>query len=273
MKRILFVSAGYDFPDGAFNFLQSMNEYEPVFATGLFFCPADMEAIASASHIPIAGPYLRVKERDRKIVDAHKELFTQKCEAHHIKHHIHENWDEWQRDILARDSRFSDMAIVSGERFYSDISDHQPNAFLREALHAAECPVMVVPENYSPIQHLVVAYDGGKESLHALKQFCYLLPQYTDLPGECIYAKDDGSQEIPDLENLKCYSRLHFSCMNFSKLHFKAAQYFATWIGEKQNMLMISGSFGRAPFSYLTKRSFSENVVRDHKMPVFIAHT
>jgi len=153
-----------------------------------------------------------------------------------------------------------------------DIDTDQPNSFLQEALHASECPVMIVPEDFVPFQHLMIAYDGSKESMYAMKEFCHVLPQYTDLPTEFVYIKEENSQEIPDIDNLKSYSRLHFTSMNFSKLHFKAANYFTNWIGEKQHVLMVCGSFGRSSFSYVTRRSFAERIIHDHKMPVFIAH-
>ncbi len=272
MKRILFVSAGHSFPKGAFAFLQSLQQHEPICVTGLFFRPIDDRAMANASHVPVPGPYLRLLEKEKKVLEDHKTLFSSLCESHYIKHQVHENEEEWYKDILARESRFSDLMVVSGELFYSDVDDDQPNSFLQEALHVSECPVMVVPEEFTPFRHLVIAYDGSPESLFALKQFCYLLPQYTELPTEFIYAKDEASHEIPDIENLKNFSRLHFSSMNFSKLHFKAASYFATWIGEKQDVLMVCGSFGRSPFSYATRRSFAQEVIREHKMPIFIAH-
>jgi len=272
MKRILFVCAGNTFPKGAFSFLQSLQQREPVCVTGLFFSPINDTAMATVSQVPVPGPYLRLKEQQKKVVDENKALFARLCEQHYIRHHIHVNDEEWYKDILAKESRFSDLVVLSGELFYSNVDADQPNSLLQEALHVSECPIMVVPEDFAPFQHLAIAYDGTKESLYAIKQFCYLLPQYTDLPTEFIYIKDETSPDIPDIDNLRSYSRLHFSSMNFSKLHFKAANYFATWIGEKQNVLMVCGSFGRSSFSYVTKRSFSEEVIHDHKMPIFIAH-
>jgi len=272
MKRILFVCAGQEFPNGAFAFLKSMEAHEPVSVKGLFFSPIDIEGMVTASQIAVMEPYLRLKEKDRKAVKDNKLHFIKQCELNYIKHQVHENTDEWNKEILAEESRFADIVMLSGELFYSDINADQPNSFLREALHAAECPVLVIPEDYAPFEHIVIAYDGSKESMFALKQFCYLLPQFTDLPTEFIYVRDETTEEIPDLENLKCFTRLHFNSMNFSKLHFKAASYFATWIGERQHVLMVSGSFGRSPFSYITKRSFAEQVIHDHRMPLFVAH-
>jgi len=272
MKRILFVSAGRDFPNGAFSFLKSMEQHEPVSVKGLFFSPIEMEAMITAGQLPVMEPYLRLKEKEKNVVEGNKDHFAKQCELNYIKHQIHPNTDEWYKDILARESRFSDMLILSGELFYSDSDSNQPNSYLQEALLASECPVMIVPENYVPFQHMIIAYDGSKESMFAIKQFCYLLPQYADLPTEFIFVRDENTEEIPELDNLKHFTRLHFNSMNFSKLHFKAANYFATWIGEKQHVLMVSGSFGRSPFSYARKCSFAEQVIHEHKMPLFIAH-
>lgn len=273
MKRILFIGAGKEFPTGAFRFLESLPNQGEISVTGLFFCTIDYEAFGVVSQIPAAAPYLRLHEREMECLQASKTLFARKCGDEHIKFHVHPNEDTWDSHLFARESRFSDLVVLSAEQFYGEVDSTQPNLFLREALHAAECPVMIVPENFSAPEHLIIAYDGSRDSLHAIKQLAYLFPSYTDLPTEIIYVKEDNTADMPDKELLKDFSRLHFSSINLSRLHFKAARYFADWIGERKNVLLASGSFGRSPFSYITRESFSRQAVHDHKMPIFIAHT
>jgi hypothetical protein len=273
MKKILFVCTDHNFPNGAFAFLKIIEQYEPVSVTGLFFSPIEYGPLAEVNQIPLGSPNMQVKVKEKKVVDDNKAFFSLQCSLNHIKFQVHPNDKPWEKDILRRESRFADLLLLSGELFYPDVNNDQPNSFLQEALQVAECPVLVLPENNIPLERLVFAYDGGKESLHAMKQFCYLLPQLTDLPTEIIYVKEDGTDDIPDIEKLKDYCRHHFSSMNFSKLHFKADKYFADWIGEKQKTLMVSGSFGRSSFSYLSRHSFAAKVIHEHKMPVFIAHT
>lgn len=273
MKKILFVVTGEDYPRGAFTYLESLHQEEPVCVTGLFFCPLDYSQLASVSHVPIVAPYLRLREKEQDIVQKNQEQFAKECAERHIKHHIHENTERWDKDLFGKASRFSDLVLLSGQLFCEDGETKQPNMFLQEALHAAECPVLVIPEEYKPVQHLVIAYDGSKDSVFAIRQFCYLFPQYLDLPTEMVYVKDEATGDIPDIDELKSFSKLHFSSMGFSKLHFKAAHYFASWIGEKQSVMLITGAFGRSSFSYVTKRSFAEQVIREHGMPLFIAHT
>jgi len=272
MKQILFVGGGHDFPRGAFNFLLSLQQQEPVSVMGLFFSPINYEGSASAAYIPMATAYERVTEKERESVSANKALFAKECKKHYIRYAIHENEEQWDKGILAKESRFADLILLSGELFYADADARQPNLFLNEALHEAECPLLIVPEDYSNCNHLFVAYDGSKESLFAMKQFSYLFPHLTDLPMEVVYVKDEVSDGIPDLEHLRHYSRLHYGCMSFSKLHFKAAHYFATWIGERQHVMLITGCYGRPAMSYVMKKSFAEEVINEHKLPVFIAH-
>lgn len=271
-KQILFVCAGSEFPQGAFNFLLQMQQEEQVSVLGLFFSPTDYEAIATASQLPIQGPYDRVMEKAREVVAANKALFAKQCDQHYIRYQMHENDNHWDKNILVKESRYADVILLSGEMFYADINLGQPDGCLREALRAAECPLLVIPENYQQCDHLFFAFDGSKESVFAMKQFGYLFPQFTDLPAEVVYVKDEISNTIPDLEHLRRYARLHFESMGFSKLHFTASRNFANWIGEHKQVMLVTGSYGRSSFSYLGKRSFAEQVVHDHKIPVFICH-
>jgi len=272
MKRILFAGTGKELPSGAFHFLQTLQP-KSVCVTGLFFCPLDFEAENSASYVPIAAPYVRVQEKEKQDLHTIKTSFSRQCELHHIPFHLHGNEGQWDKDLFARESRFSDLVVLSAELFAVETFGLQPNSFLYQALQSAECPVVVLPESYLPVKQLVIAYDGSKDCLFALKQFCYLLPQLTDLPAEIIYAKDEITEDIPDLEELRSFCRLHFSSMNFSKLHFRAASHFGDWVRGKESAMLVSGSFGRSGFSYLTKKSFADKTIQDHNMPLFIAHT
>lgn len=272
MKQVLFVCAGKAFPRGAFNFLVSMQRDQPVEALGLFFSPIDLEAMVTVSQLPVLSPFDRLEGEEQQAVIVNKAIFANQCDQYHIRHRIHDNDGQWDKHLMVGQSRFADLILLSGELFYADINLRQPNSYLQEALHAAECPVLVIPEDYRQCDHLFIAYDGSKESLFAMKQFTYLFPHYSDLPSEIVYIRDEASDQIPDVDQLKYYTRLHFSSVGFSKLHFKAAHYFASWISEKKHVLLVTGSYSRSAFSYVAKHSFAEQIIHEHRLPVFIAH-
>jgi hypothetical protein len=272
MKQVLFVGAGREFPKGAMHFLHWMNDQEPVHVRGLFFCPMDYEARAMASQIPIQAPYDRIIQAETDAVQVNKTLFARHCDERFIRHTIHENTGHWDKRLLVTESRFADLILLSGELFYSDINSRQPNFLLQEALQIAECPILVIPESYQQSDHLFFAYDGSKESVFAIKQFAYLFPYMTDLPSEMVYVRDEPVNHIPDLDHLRQLTKAHFNCISFSKLQFRAAHYFSSWISEKNHVMLITGSYGRSSFSYLAKRSFADQLIQEHKLPLFIAH-
>jgi hypothetical protein len=268
---MLVVGAGHQFPKGPFAFLRSIRENERVHARGLFFRPVDYSALAAAGASNNITPFLELEDNEKEVIAYHKAQFARQCEQSNIPFSLHPNDNEWDKGMLVKESRFADLILISAENFYAETEKNQPNQYLKEALHYAECPVLVVPENFTTIQHLFMAYDGSSESIYAIKQFCNLFPGFTDLPTEVLFI-DEKSDTIPDLENLQQFTRLKFESMSFSKLHFNAAEYFSTWIKEKKNVLLVSGSFGRSSLSYIGKRSFARDIIHDHQLPVFIAH-
>jgi hypothetical protein len=272
MKQILFACGGHDFPKGAFEFLKSLHNSEQLSVTGLFFSPIDYEYRIPVSHISINEPFRRLKETEPTSMDLNKAFFAEQCTSNHIKYQIHDNDGEWDKALFTNQSRFADLVVLSRELFYADSNIDDPDSYLHKALRLSECPVIMVPESFTPFEHLVVAYDGGKESLFALKQLCYLFPYFTDLPTEIVYVNQEDSDEVPDIAMLSEYCRLHFESLNFAKLRFRTGQ-FSAWVAGKKNALLVSGSFGRSSFSYAKRSSFMEDITRDLHIPVFNAHS
>ena len=272
MKQVLIVGAGHHFPKGPITFLHSMQGQERVHVKGLFFRPVEYSTLAASRMGANMIPVLDLEDNEKEVIAVHKALFSRQCEQYHISYSLHDNDREWSKDLLQKESRFADLILISGELFYAETDNRQPNQYLREALHSAECPVLLVPENFTTVQHLYMAYDGSRDSLYALKQFCYLFPDLTDLPTEILYINEETSDTIPDLDNLKQYTQAKFDCMSFSRLHFNATDYLATWISEKKDALLVSGSFGRSRLSYIGNPSFSEDVIHENQLPIFIAH-
>jgi hypothetical protein len=272
MKQLLFISAGEAYPEGASAFLHSLKKHDNFHVRGLFFSPLDYQGNLSASYVPGSTAWVQTKEKERKAVIKNKERFVLDCEKSNIAFDIHDNDEPWSKQLFVKESRFADLVVVSGETFYSELDANAPNLFLHEALRETESPIVVIPEKYTPVEHIYFAYDGSRESLYALKQFTYLFPHMTKLPAEVLYAREEESEEAPDKDLLKTYAHLHYENIGFSKLHFKPADLFPAWVGDKQHALLVSGSFGRSSLSYLTRRSFAEKLIYEHKLPLFITH-
>jgi hypothetical protein len=64
----------------------------------------------------------------------------------------------------------------------------------------------------------------------------------------------------------------HYPDLTFYKLALDPEKYFATWMADQKSALLVSGSFGRSAFSQAFKKSFVATIIREHQVPVFVAH-
>lgn len=272
MKKILFACDGDHFPEGAFKFIKSFQGIEPVFLKGMFFTGIALQQLTAPGYIPFAAPFIQLEKEEKQSLIKSRERFAKQCKSYGIRYKIEEYEDGWDKEQFIKETRFADLALISEQLFCKEILDDQPNSFMEEALRIAECPVMIIPESYSAIEHIVVTYDGKKESAFALKQFSNLFSQYDELPIEFVYVKDDESDEIPDMELLKEYTNAHFDAGNITKLHFYADHSFGKWLQGKKNTLLVAGSFSRSGASMLFKPSFVDQIIKKSSIPVFIAH-
>lgn len=272
MKKILFLCDGENFSEASFRFIKQLSVSETISVKGLFFSPIDIEQLTAISYVPIAEPYAKLKAQEREMVLKSQQRFILACKDAGLRHHVDAYTEEWNREILEKESRFADLIVLSAELFCCDVPDQQPNYFMEETLRLAECPVIVVPENYNAVERVAIAYDGKKESMFALKQFANFFPDLMELPTDIVHVKEGEDEEIPDRELLLEYTKAHFQAQNTSKLHFDPKKYFASWLDDKKNVFLVTGSFSRSAFSNMLRESFTKDIITKHHCPIFIAH-
>jgi hypothetical protein len=131
---------------------------------------------------------------------------------------------------------------------------------------------LIVPEHFQFPEKNILAYDGTDSSVYAIKQFAYLFPEFTANKTVLIYARDNDQIAFPDEQNIEELVSRHFSDLTFFKLGIDPKKYFALWLSERKDSILVSGAYSRSSFSMLFKRSFVSEVIREHKIPVFIAN-
>lgn len=139
-------------------------------------------------------------------------------------------------------------------------------------MHYAECPIMIIPEKFDYPKSIILAYDGSPSSVYAIKQFSYLYPMLSDLDTLLVYASDRNEDDFPDYSYIEEFATRHFKNLTFFKLNADPKKYFDTWIEDVGKAWLVSGSYGRSSFSEVFKRNFVQDIIMEHKLPVFIAH-
>jgi hypothetical protein len=185
---------------------------------------------------------------------------------------VHKDFSDFALPALKKETRFADLLILGSELFYENVAIHEPGNYLKDAIHDAECPVLVVPEQFDFPQKNILAYDGSESSVYAIKQFAYLFPEFTVNDTVLVYAQTGPEIAFPDEEFIEELCTRHFTNLTLFKLDVNPNKYFGLWSSEKNGAIVVSGAYGRSSFSQVFKKSFISDVIRKHKLPVFITH-
>lgn len=271
MKKVVFVCDGNNFSTEAFRFVESLYEKDPFLLIGAFFHSLNYGIVIPNTFAPRAGAYLSYTEEESEAFREGINEFKQKCERNDLEYRVHEESDEWKVADLVKETRFADLIVVSGPAFFSDVSTGESKAVLQQTLHGAECPVIVVPDKAEAIDEIVFAYDGKKDCMLALKQFIYLFPDYCTLETTIVYCNEDPEKEIPYLPYIEEFASRHFKLLTFEHLNLSKRS-FSFWLNEHKNAMLVTGAYDRPGISMALAKSFANDIINSHTIPVFISH-
>lgn len=272
MKKILIAFDGTFFSEGAFEFARRICEHGKTLLTGVFLPQVDYSTLwsyadgtAGSSFVPV------IKDSDGKLIQANIARFQKLCKKYDIDFEVHKDFSDFTIPAFKKETRFSDLAILGSERLFLNMGIGKPNEYLRDALHAAECPVVVVPEKFDYPKSIILTYDGTESSVYAIKQFAYLFPELCENKTVLVKAGTDNNN-LPSEQNIRELVECHFPNIEFLELNIDPKRYFSTWVSEINKPIVVSGAFSRSTFSELFRKSFVSGVIKDHSLPVFIAH-
>jgi hypothetical protein len=272
MKKILLVFDGRHFSEGIFQFAKDLNAKGTILATGVFLPLVDYSELLYSLG-GLSGPiYITdIQEEGDDIIKENIKKFEEECKVAGIRYSVHSDLTEHVMSYLEKESRFADMMVISGELFYENLGEDTQDEYIDDALLRSECPIVVVPESYQSPQRIILSYDGSESSVYAIKQFAYLFPEYRDLETILVYADSHGN-DVPDLKIMEELAGLHYEKLSMFKLEADPRKYFETWLMDKGNTLLVSGAYGRSAFSDMLKKSFIKDVIRGHRVPIFVSH-
>ncbi len=274
MKKILIAIAENKLPEGAFEFIRQLNEINPVLVTGVFLREVSYYAEPIMSYyggmgVPAYSPEIEAISQEE--IKKRIQWFESSCQKNNIEYRIHNDTDNLIVQELEKETRFADLLIVSAEAFYNLAESTEPQGYLQSILHLAECPVLIVPQKFQFPENIIFAYDGSKSSVYAIKQFAYVLNEFCNKEAVVVYEDSEGERKMPDEVLIHELAARHFSALNFLTLD-KDLFRLSAWIKAQKSPILIAGSYGRTGFSEIFKKSFIGNILKEHKLPVFITH-
>jgi hypothetical protein len=129
-----------------------------------------------------------LNEKDEKTRKNSMRVFKKACENAGIDFSIHRDRNVALKDLL-HESIYSDLLIINRKEDFNIYREEIPSDFMREILTDVQCPVLVVPEKYKPVQKIIFLYDGDPSSVFAVKMFNYILTPFKDLGTQVVSVK------------------------------------------------------------------------------------
>lgn len=177
---------------------------------------------------------------------------------------------------VIEESRYADLIIVDPS-FSFNGDGSVPSKFVIELLGKAECPVLIAPEYYEQIAEIVLAYDGSRSSVFAIKQFYYQMQKLADKRITVLHINKGSSsgKHKGQHDHFKEWLDMHFTNVSFLELEGDARdilfEYFMMH-DDRNNKMLVTGAFGRNYLSTFFKPSAADLVLKAVDIPIFITH-
>lgn len=215
----------------------------------------------------------KYEARDKTLRNEAASDFKISCEKEGLEFSIHHD-----RNIaineLKHESVYSDLLIIDTKETLTHYNEKPPTRFIRDLLTDAQCPVLLVPAKYAPVNKILLLFDGEPSSVHAIKMFSYLLPFMKDLPAEVLVVKQPGETlHLPDNRLMKEFMKRHFPKATYTILKgLPEIEILAYLKKQHENMLVVLGAYRRSAVSRWFRQSMADALMKEIRAPLFIAH-
>lgn len=272
MKKILIPFEGGSFPQELLTFARDLNIHSPVLLTAAFVPELDYAQLWAGGGLALSA-YVPHGEDEDDVIAEHSERLKKFCVANGIRLRIHADRFDFALPAIRKEARFADLLVISAVHFFDVISARQPNAYMKEILHGAECPMMLIPEKAGLPGDIILMYDGTAASVHAIKQFAYLFPKLAATRASLVHLRHRKDDPFPDRELIEELVSQYFPDLRVLDLDIRPEAFFDTWIPAQDHPWLVCGSYGRSDLSLLFTGSFVSDLIRKRRLPVFVAHS
>ncbi len=212
-------------------------------------------------------------EKDKQKRDAAVSKFQQSCGTAGISFSVHRT-KRIALQELKHESIFADLLIVSERETFTRYEEKSPTYFMKDLLGDVQCPVLVVPNSYKPVEKIVLLYDGSPSSVYAVRMFSYTFGSFGHLPVEVFTVKApmDGNH-LPEGKLMKEFVKRHFPEVTFRIAQGTPEKQILEYLQQNgKNSIVVTGAYRRSEISRWFKASMADMLMKELELPVFIAH-
>jgi nucleotide-binding universal stress UspA family protein len=277
MKQFLAVFDGFKMSNSTLAYALQLAKAEEAHLVGVFlddFIYRSYNVTALVTSKPDYEKALgQLDAADKKKRDAAAVQFEKAAQKAGISYSIHRDTSIALQE-LKRESMFADLLVINEYETFSRFKEKPPTRFVKELLTDVQCPVLVVPQAYKPVDKAVLLYDGGPSSLYAIKMFRYVLAGSLTIPVEVLAVNEQANNlRMPEQKLMRKFILHHFPQAQFTVHKGNAEEQIIGHLkNHKENELVVLGAYRRGEVSRWFKTSMADVLMRELDTPLFIAH-
>ncbi|AEV98251.1 hypothetical protein A4D02_23175 [Niastella koreensis] len=214
-----------------------------------------------------------LQNRDDKSREEATQKFSIACQAAGINFNVHHDRNIAIHELL-HESVFADLLVIESRETFTHYEEKLPTRFVRDLLSEVQCPVMVVPKNFTPFEKAILLYDGEPASVYAIKMFSYLFTGLPELKVEVISVKSiKNTLHVPDNQLMKEFMKRHFPNAVFTVFKGDAVTEIVNKLKDNsEHLLIVLGAYNRGMVSRWFRTSMADILMEELNKPLFIAH-
>lgn len=281
MKKILVAFDGSRYSESALNYAIKLNPSGDNLIVGLFIEDLSYAYMFTNFAVDPMGHELtsaystyieEVRSREEAVLAKNRQAFIDRCEEAGVRYTTHTEEGETSQRLI-EESVFADLLVTGYQVYFSNLGEANDQKVLKDILAEAHCPVLVVPEEDQKLEEVIFTYDGGRESVYAIKQFTNLLARAISAKSyELLSFQNNKDAGLPYESLIREYLHQHYPEVTYHIEEGNPKEALPNYIAGRPHSLIVMGSFGRNALSRLFSTSKAQGLLANKSIPVFIAH-
>ncbi|SMO65942.1 universal stress protein [Solitalea koreensis] len=277
MEKIIAAFDGLRFSDSTNRYAIDLAKQHRAHLVGVFLDDFTRRGYSVYETVLLKGvPVEKLKDFNEKDKESRVQSvakFESACREAGLNYSVHHDANLAIRELL-HESVFADLLVIDFHETFNNREEVPPTHFITDLLSDVQCPVLLVPNKYKSIEKLLLLYDGRPSSVYAIKMFSYLLPNLKHVETKVITVKSESvSHHVPDNKLVKEFMKRHFPNADYTVLNgYPETEIVQSLRTEGEHSLVVCGAYRRSAVSMFFNQSIADTLMREVKMPLFIAH-
>jgi len=278
MKKFIAAFDGLKFSESTLDYALFLSKHSNAHLVGVFLDDFSRHSYSIADITKYEGAMFdehvqELNEKDKEDRDRSVEEFEEACQSAGINYSVHRDKNIAIQELL-HESIYADLIIISGVETVTRYDEPAPTRFIRDLLNDVQCPVLLVPERYRPVDKIILLYDGEPSSVHAARMFSYLFDGIKHFETQVLTVKTKEEHlHLPVNRLIKEFIKRHYPAPEYIVLRGLPEDEIIRHLNrEKKSPLIVLGAYRRSRLSRVFKPSMADYLLQHLKKPLFIAH-